>query len=79
MTDGSFLKITLPRRHAHIVRDGALSHFIDQVLYLLYILNLEGRPNCMNSLINQVYQKTFGFRIFKKNTNLNRDIHPGDF
>ena len=39
------MKITLRRRHAHIVRDGALSHNIDHLLYLLQILNLERHLN----------------------------------
>ena len=42
-----FVKISLWRCHAHIVKDGALSHKVDIHTYFLKILNLEGHLYCM--------------------------------
>ena len=39
------MKISLRRRHALMVEDGAFSHKIDYVTIVLEILNLEGHPN----------------------------------
>ena len=61
---GWSVKITLRRRHAHILRDGALSHNIDQVSYSFYILNLEERPNCtIGSKITAILQEYVNKRV----------------
>ena len=39
------MEISLRRRHALMVGDGAFSHEIDYVTIFLEILNLEGYPN----------------------------------
>ena len=41
-----FAKIALRRRHALMVKVGALSHKIDYVTNFLEILNLKGHSNC---------------------------------
>ena len=41
------MKISLRRRHALIVGDGASSYKIDYVVKFSEILNLEGHQNCM--------------------------------
>ena len=43
------MKISLRRRHALTVADGAFSHKIDYVTIFMEILNLEGHPNCITS------------------------------
>ena len=41
------MKISVQRRHAVMVEDGAFSHKIDYVTFLKEILNPEGHPNRM--------------------------------
>ena len=41
------MKISLRRRHALTVADGAFSHKIDYILIFKEILNPEGHPNCI--------------------------------
>ena len=41
------MKITSRYCHANIVKDGALRHNEDHFSYLMFILNLEGQPNCI--------------------------------
>ena len=41
------MKISVRRRHAQIVEDGAFSHKIDCITIVLNILNLKGHPNCI--------------------------------
>ena len=41
------MKISLRRRHAPMVRNGAFSHKIDYTTIFLEILNLEGHQNCI--------------------------------
>ena len=43
--ESSFVKITLQRRHAKLVGDGAFSHKTDQLRKLLEILNKKGLKN----------------------------------
>ena len=45
MTDSWFVKISLQRRHAPMVGNGALSHKIDYITIFEEILNLEGHQN----------------------------------
>ena len=40
-----FVKISLRRRHALVVKDGAFSHKIDYFSNFLEVLNLEGHQN----------------------------------
>ena len=42
-----FVEISIRRRHALMVADGAFSHKIDYVTIFLEILNLKGHPNCI--------------------------------
>ena len=41
------MKISLQRRHAPMVGNGALSHKIDYITIFLETLNLEGHQNCI--------------------------------
>ena len=41
------MNISLRRRHAPLVRNGALGHKIDYITILKEILNLEGHQNCI--------------------------------
>ena len=41
------MKISLRRRHAQMVRNGAFSHKIDYITIFLEILYLEGHQNCI--------------------------------
>ena len=41
-----FVKVSLRRRHAPMVGNGALSHKIDYITIYEEILNLEGHQNC---------------------------------
>ena len=41
------MKISLRRRHALTIADGAFSHKIDYVTIFKEILNPEGHPNCI--------------------------------
>ena len=41
------MKMSLRRRHAKIVEDGAFSHKKDCVKIFQKILNLKGHPNCI--------------------------------
>ena len=47
MSDSWFVKISLRRRHAPMVENGAFSHKVDFVLIFKEILNLEGHPKCI--------------------------------
>ena len=40
------MKISLRRRHAPMIENGALSHKIDYITIFKEILNLEGHQNC---------------------------------
>ena len=42
-----FVKISLGRRHALVVEDGAFSHKMDYFKKIMGILNLEGHSNCI--------------------------------
>ena len=44
------MKISLRRRHALTVGNGAFSHTIEKVTILMEILNLEGHQNCITGL-----------------------------
>ena len=41
------MEITLRRRHALMVKDGAFNHKIDYVTIFVEILNLKGHQNCI--------------------------------
>ena len=46
VTDSWFVTISLRRRHAPMVENGALSHKIDYITIFEEILNLKGHQNC---------------------------------
>ena len=57
------MKISLRRRHAHIVRDGVLSHKIDHLIFFL-IPNLKGNTNyIIGSKVMEFLQESVKQRV----------------